>query len=109
MNKDITPATACASGVEEAWRDIGASFERFCLTAGIATLVEMMERDTAELSGQRYSRPGRQGRASLGTGGGQARFPRRQGDDRMAPFASPRGRCRAGRRHRPRTGWVVGR
>jgi putative transposase len=56
MNKDITPATAVASGVEEAWRDIGASFERFCLTAGIATLVEMMERDSAELSGPRYGR-----------------------------------------------------
>ena len=56
MNKDITPAAAVASGVEEAWRDIGASFERFCLTAGIATLVEMMERDTAELRGPRYGR-----------------------------------------------------
>src|SRR3954469_14404630 len=56
MKMDITPAAAVASGVEEAWRDIGASFERFCLTAGIASLVEMMERDTAELSGPRYGR-----------------------------------------------------
>ena len=24
--------------VEEAWQQVGASFERFCLTAGIATL-----------------------------------------------------------------------
>jgi len=23
--------------VEEAWEDVGASFERFCLTSGIAT------------------------------------------------------------------------
>ena len=44
MKKDITPAAAVASGVEEAWRDVGASFERFCLTAGIATLADMMER-----------------------------------------------------------------
>src|SRR5438046_9831082 len=40
MKKDITPAAAVASGVEQAWREIGASFERFCLTAGIATLAD---------------------------------------------------------------------
>ena len=34
MKKDITPIAAVASGIEEAWRDVGASFERFCLTAG---------------------------------------------------------------------------
>jgi putative transposase len=56
MKMDITPAATVASGVEEAWRDIGASFERFCLTAGIASLVEMMDRDSAELSGPRYGR-----------------------------------------------------
>src|SRR5689334_15286975 len=56
MKKDITPAPAVASGVEEAWRDIGASFERFCLTAGVATLADMMERDATELCGPRYGR-----------------------------------------------------
>jgi putative transposase len=56
MKKDITLAPAVASGVEEAWRDIGASFERFCLTAGIATLADMMERDAADLCGPRYGR-----------------------------------------------------
>lgn len=56
MKKDITPALVVAPGVEEAWRDVGASFERFCLTAGVAALAEMMERDTAELSGPRYGR-----------------------------------------------------
>src|SRR5689334_9767298 len=62
MKKDITPAPAVASGVEEAWRDMGASFERFCLTAGIATLADMMERDTANLCGRRYGREdGRRG------------------------------------------------
>jgi putative transposase len=33
---------------------VTVSFDRFCLTAGIATLAEMMERDTAELCGRRY-------------------------------------------------------
>jgi putative transposase len=32
------------------------SFERFCLTAGIATLAEMMENDAAGLCGVRYGR-----------------------------------------------------
>jgi transposase-like protein len=32
------------------------SFERFCLTAGLATLAEMMEKDAAGLCGVRYSR-----------------------------------------------------
>jgi hypothetical protein len=33
--------------VEEASQEVGASFERFCLTAGIATLATMMEEDAA--------------------------------------------------------------
>lgn len=45
-----------AAMVKEAWQGVGASFERFCLTAGIATLTEMMERDAAELCGPRYGR-----------------------------------------------------
>jgi len=62
MKKDITLAPAVASGVEEAWRDIGASFERFCLTAGMATLAHMMQRDSADLCGPRYGREdGRRG------------------------------------------------
>ena len=45
-----------AAMVKDAWQDVGASFERFCLTAGIATLTEMMERDAAALCGGRYDR-----------------------------------------------------
>src|SRR5208282_1863174 len=45
-----------AAIVEEAWQQVGASFERFCLTAGIATLAGMMERDAARLCGVRYGR-----------------------------------------------------
>ena len=42
--------------VEKAWQEVGASFERFCLTAGIATLANMMEEDAARLCGPRYGR-----------------------------------------------------
>src|SRR4029078_3695441 len=45
-----------AAIVEEAWQEVGASFERFCLTAGIATLANMMEEDAARLCGRRYGR-----------------------------------------------------
>ena len=92
MKKDITPTAAVASGVEEAWRDVGASFERFCLTAGIATLADMMERDAAELCGPRYGREdGRRGHrwgqaaGKLGFHGGKM------------PIERPRVRARNGR------------
>ena len=56
MKKNITTAGLVAAGVKEAWEDVGASFEKFCLTAGVATLVDMMERDAAELCGPRHGR-----------------------------------------------------
>jgi putative transposase len=56
MKKDSTPAGIVASGVERAWEDAAVSFERFCLTAGVATLAEMMEQDAAEVCGARHSR-----------------------------------------------------
>src|SRR4249919_924257 len=56
--KDTTTSAAVvpAAIVEEAWQEVGASFERFCLTAGIATLSDMMEEDAARLCGPRYGR-----------------------------------------------------
>jgi len=57
MTKSTTAAgVAPAAIVEEAWQQVGASFERFCLTAGIATLAGMIERDAAGLCGVRYGR-----------------------------------------------------
>ena len=56
MKKDITPAGIVAAGVEGAWEDVAVSFDRFCLTAGIAALTEMMKGDAAELCGPRYRR-----------------------------------------------------
>ena len=56
MKKDITPAGIAATGIEAAWEHVAVSFERFCLTAGVATLAEMMERDAAMLCGPRHGR-----------------------------------------------------
>ena len=57
MKQSTTSAAVFpAAIVEEAWQDVGASFERFCLTAGIATLAGMMEEDAARLCGPRYER-----------------------------------------------------
>jgi hypothetical protein len=37
MKKHITPAGLVAAGIETAWEDVALSFDRFCLTAGVAT------------------------------------------------------------------------
>jgi putative transposase len=57
VKKSTTPAGVVpAAIVKEAWQEVGASFERFCLTAGIATLAGMMEADASRLCGGRYAR-----------------------------------------------------
>ncbi len=57
MKKSTTSAAVVAATiVEDAWQEVGASFERFCLTAGITTLASMMEEDAARLCGPRYGR-----------------------------------------------------
>jgi putative transposase len=97
MRKSNTPAAASRAGiVAEAWQDVGASFERFCLTAGIATLAEMLEHDTARLCGPRHARgPGRTGHrwgrtsGQIGFHGGtvaieRPRVRRRDGGSEMA-------------------------
>ena len=49
-------AVVPAAKIEEAWQEVGASFERFCLTAGLATLSSMMKEDAVQLCGPRYGR-----------------------------------------------------
>ncbi len=57
MKKPTTlTAVVPAASIEEAWQEIGASFERFCLTAGLATLSSLMEEDAVQLCGPRYGR-----------------------------------------------------
>ena len=53
-----TPWPDATAPVKEAWQDVGASFERFCLTAGIATLSRMMAEDAERLCGPRHGRLG---------------------------------------------------
>jgi putative transposase len=42
--------------VGKAWEEVSASFDRFCLAAGIETLGAMMERDAEVACGPRHSR-----------------------------------------------------
>ena len=59
MKRNITtPAPDATALVKDAWQDVGASFERFCLTAGIATLSRMMTEDAERLCGPRHGRSG---------------------------------------------------
>ena len=37
--------------LEMAWRDVDSSFERFCLTAGIGALEQMLRQDAQQLTG----------------------------------------------------------
>ena len=57
MKKNSTSESVDATAlVTDAWQAVGASFERFCLTAGVATLSRMMEEDATRLCGRRYGR-----------------------------------------------------
>jgi transposase-like protein len=83
--KKITTSAAIGAGaiVEEAWQEVGVSFERFCLTAGIATLSGMLEEDAVRLCGSRYGRAaGKEGhrwgktRGKVGFHGGKVEIER---------------------------------
>ena len=60
MNSNITTATALPpavlSPVGKAIEEACASFDRFCLAAGIEALSEMMEKDAVQACGARHSR-----------------------------------------------------
>jgi len=57
MKKSTTSAAVVAAAiVDDAWQAVGASFERFCLTTGLATLAGMLEEDAAAVCGPRYGR-----------------------------------------------------
>ena len=70
MKTNITATTALPPAVLEpvlgpvgkAFEEVSASFDRFCLAAGIAALGEMMDKDAANACGPRHSRgEGRRG------------------------------------------------
>lgn len=45
-----------APSLERAWEDVGISFERFCLSAGIGALERMLREDAERLAGPRHGR-----------------------------------------------------
>jgi putative transposase len=56
----ITTATRIppSPSLEAAWQDVDSSFERFCLTAGIGAIEQMMFEDARQLAGVPHSRGG---------------------------------------------------
>ena len=44
--------------LETAWQDVDGSFERFCLTAGIGAIEQMLCEDAQQLAGAPHSRGG---------------------------------------------------
>src|ERR1700688_5216793 len=44
--------------LETAWQDVDSSFERFCLTAGIGAIEQMLCEDAQQLAGAPHSRGG---------------------------------------------------
>jgi putative transposase len=57
MTKTTTASSITfAPSLEGAWRDVDSSFERFCLTAGIEAMEQMLCEDAQRLAGPRHSR-----------------------------------------------------
>src|SRR6202048_5351313 len=93
MKTNITTATALPpavlSPVGKAMEEVSASFDRFCLAAGMEALGEMMEKDAADACGPRHSRAeGRRGyrwgrtQGKIGFHGGRADIERTRGRER---------------------------
>ena len=92
-----TGAATPALQVTHAWEQVSASFERFCLTAGLSALSEMMEQDATELCGPHYGhRDGKPGhrwgktRGKIGFHGGKVSLDRprvrgRDGQEMLLP------------------------
>ena len=53
-----TSPFALMPSIETAWQDVDSSFERFCLTAGIGAIEQMLFADAQQLAGAAHSRGG---------------------------------------------------
>src|SRR5271167_67900 len=74
MTSTTTPSSlALVPSLETAWRDVDSSFERFCLTAGIGAIEQMLCEDARRVAGPRHSRGERAGHR-WGTTKGQIGF-----------------------------------
>ena len=60
--------------LEMAWRDVDSSFERFCLTAGIGAVEQMLRQDAQLLTGAPHSRGGGRAGHRWGTTEGKIGF-----------------------------------
>src|SRR5205809_6558697 len=59
MTTITTPSSlALAPSLETAWQDVDSSFERFCLTAGIGAIEQMLCEDAQQLAGAPHNRGG---------------------------------------------------
>ncbi len=59
MTDTITPSSiSLMPGLEAAWQDVGISFDRFCLVAGIGAMEQVLREDAQRLAGPRYGRGG---------------------------------------------------
>ena len=57
-NPTTTSPMTLVPSLEAAWRDVDSSFERFCLTAGLGAIEQMLCEDAQRLAGPRHSRGG---------------------------------------------------
>jgi hypothetical protein len=97
--------------LEMVWRDVDSSFERFCLTAGIGAIEQMMREDAQQLTGAWHRRGGGRVGHRWGTTAGKIGFHGgglRCIDHGCAASTAEKLRCRPGRRRRPRTGLAAG-
>jgi hypothetical protein len=59
MTTITTPSSlALVPSLETAWQDVDSSFERFCLTAGIGAIEQMLCEDARQLAGAPHHRGG---------------------------------------------------
>ena len=89
MKRDSISVELVASGLEVTWENVAVSSERFCLTACILTLLEMMEQAATDPSRFRRAAGALVDVAIAGAAPSASWLPRRQGGDRAASRARP--------------------
>jgi hypothetical protein len=73
-NSTTASPIALMPGLEEAWQDVNGSFERFCLTAGIEAMEQMLREDAERVTGARHSRGRERAGQRWGTTSGRIGF-----------------------------------
>ena len=73
-NTTTTTCLAPLPSLEMAWQDVDSSFERFCLTAGIGAIEQMLREDAQQLTGAWHRRGGGRVGHRWGTTAGKIGF-----------------------------------